>query len=205
MTTLLELVNDSLLMVGEREVPNFESSVGRKGRLAVRNAQQFVGILHQWRHLRAIINTTPESFVGGTATIAPFSRIFSAFVGTLALQCAQPRTMQYKVATGPLVSTPEYYSIAGESSVEFYPTPTLLDQSRITLHVLLKPTIASNTTDTLEGPAEYVDLVSLYAQVVLHRTHTTDLNAAEATAREFETRVHMYRTLNVMQSISFMG
>lgn len=205
MPTLLEAANEALIQVGEREVSNFTSSVGKKARLAVRNAQQFVGILHQWRHLRASITTSPSVFVADTATIAPFSRILQAFVGTLVLQEINNGTLSHRVNTAPITSTPTYYSIDGESKVQFYPTPPLADQSKIVLDVLLKPTIASNPTDILEGPDEYVGLIVLYSQVILHRTHTTDLNAAESTAREFETRVHMYRTLNVIQSVSYMG
>lgn len=205
MPTMLESVNEALIQVGEREVPNFTSSVGRKARLAVRNAQQFVGLLHQWRHLRASITTAPAAFVADIATIAPFSRVFQAYVGTLALQDINPGTLSHKKNTAPITGTPNYYSIVGESKIQFYPTPLLVDQSKILLDVMLKPTIGSNTTDTMEGPDDYVSLVTLYAQVILHRTHTTDLNAAESTAREFETRVHMYRSLNVIQSVSFIG
>lgn len=205
MITLLEAANEALIQVGEREVTSFTSSVGKKVRLAVRSAQQFVGILHQWRHLRASITTTPTMFLVDTATIAPFSRILQAYVGTLALQEINSSMISHRANTSPITGTPTYYAIDGESKVQFYPIPLLTDQSKILLEVLLKPTIASNPTDVLEGPDEYVGLITLYTQVVLHRTHTTDLNAAEATAREFETRVHMYRTLNVIQPVSYMG
>ena len=205
MPTLLEAANEALLMVGEREVSSLTSSVGRKARLAIRSAQQFVGILHQWRHLRVSLTTTPAAFIADTATLAPFSRVFRAYVGTLDMSDINSGTMSYKANTTPLTGSPVYYAIKSESKVQFYPSPLVADQSRILLDVLLKPTIATNATDTLEGPDEYVGLVVLYAQVILHRTHTTDLNASESTAREFETRVHMYRTLNVLQPVSFIG
>ena len=205
MPTLLETANEALIQVGEREVATLTSAIGKKARLAVRNAQQFIGTLHQWRHLRASVTTTPAAFTGDTASIAPFSRVFRGYVGTLALQNLNLNSISYKVNTSPLTGSPVYYSIKTESKVQFYPSPTVTDQSKILLDVLLKPTIATNATDTLEGPDDYVALVGLYAQVILHRTHTTDLAAAEATAREFETRVHMYRSLNVIQSVSFIG
>lgn len=202
MPTLLEAVNEVLLQVGEREVSSFSSPVARKARLAIRRAQNFVGTLHQWRHLRATVS--PSRFVGDICTLPPFLTIYSVYRGTQALQPINLDAIIYKVNTANSAGNPRYYSIVGENSVLIYPSPTPTEQTQIRVSLLLDATVASNPADVLEGPDGYVDLVTLYAQVVMHRIHTTDLNAADATAREFETSVHMYRTLNVIQPISYL-
>lgn len=196
-------------MIGEREVSNFNSVTGRKVRLAYRRAQNFVGILHQWRHLRASTTTLSTAWVGGTVTLPPFTEVYRATYkpSTLLaypLRSINPDTLRRKDAVAMLQGIPEFYAIVGENRVQFYPTPTLQMRTEIELDLLLRPTIASQPGDILEGVDSYVDLVTLYAQVVMHRVHTTDLNAAEATAREFETSVHMYRTANVLQSVSYL-
>jgi hypothetical protein len=207
MATLLEACNEVLIMIGEREVTNFASPLGKKVRLAYRRAQQFVGILHQWRHLRATV--TPSSWLNDTATFTPFTTIYNGVYAPSAtlryeLHPVNLETLCHKARISPLTDIPSYYSIAGENKVQLYPQPTVAMQPSISFDVLLKPTIASNPTDVLEGPDSYLDLVTLYAQIVMHRTHTTDLNAAEATLREFETSIHMYRTVNVVQQVSYL-
>lgn len=207
MPTLLESCNEVLIQVGEREVPNFTSSVGKKVRLAYRRAQNFVGVLHAWRHLRVTVTTT--NWVGGLATLPPFQSLFQVFLtqGTTAypLACLNPSALSYKLEQAPQVGIPRFYCIEGENTIRLYPTPTPAMLPFIDFYLLLKPTIASNLADVLAGPDSYVELCTLYAQVVMHRTHTTDLNASQATMREFETSIHMYRTRDNLQEVSFMG
>jgi hypothetical protein len=196
-------------MIGEREVASLSTPLGKKVRLAYRRAQSFVGLLSAWRHLRTVVTTNALNWVNDRVTLPAFLSVYSAVYApsdTLRyeLRCINPETLKYKARTSPLISIPEYYAIVGQHQVQFYPQPTVAMLAQINVDLLLAPTIASAATDVIEGPDSYVDLVSLYAQIVMHRVHTTDLNAAEATLREFETSVHMYRTLNVLTPISFM-
>jgi hypothetical protein len=207
MPTLLESCNEVLLQVGEREVSGFTSSVGKKVRLAYRRAQNFVGVLHAWRHLRVTVTTT--NWVGGLATLPPFQSVYQAFFtqGTTAynLTPLNPTALNYRLEQAPQTGIPRYYCIEGEGNVRLYPTPTPAMLPFIDFYLLLRPPVASNPADVLSGPDSYVELCTLYAQVIMHRTHTTDLNASQATMREFETSVHMYRTRDNLQEVSFMG
>lgn len=207
MPTLLESCNEVLLQVGEREVANFTSSVGKKVRLAYRRAQNFVGVLHAWRHLRVTVTTT--NWVGGTATLSPFQSVSQVFytqgMSAYNLTPINPMLMTSKFEQSPLTGIPRYYCITGENTVQLYPAPTLAMQPLIDFYVSLRPTIASLPTDVLQGTDSYVELCTLYAQVIMHRTHTTDLNASQATMREFETSIHMFRTRDNLQEVSFMG
>lgn len=207
MATLLEACNEVLLQVGEREVVNFSSVVGKKVRLAYRRAQNFVGVLHAWRHLRVAVITT--NWVGGVATLSNFSSVYQVFYtqGTSAISLTpiNPMTLYSKFEQSPQTGIPRYYCITGENTVQLYPTPTTAMQPLIDFYVRLRPTVASAPVDVLQGTDAYVELCTLYAQVVMHRTHTTDLAAAQATMREFETSVHMYRTRDNLQEVSFMG
>ena len=207
MPTLLESCNEVLIQVGESEQASLNSSVGKKVRLAVRRAQNFVGVLHAWRHLRVTVTTT--NWVGGLATLPPFQSLFQCFYtqGTTAYPLASinPSALNYKLEQAPQVGIPRFYCIEGEGVVRLYPTPTPAMLPLIDFYILLRPPIASNPADVLAGPDSYVELCILYAQVIMHRTHTTDLNASQATMREFETSVHMYRTRDNLQEVSFMG
>jgi hypothetical protein len=209
MPTLLEACNEVLLMVGEREVPNFSSPVGKKVRLSLRRAQFFVGTLHPWRHLRAKTTPSLADWVGDVVTLAPFSVIYSSHHAPLPSQSYEvqqinPETLQYKARNAPIVGIPQYYSVVGENKVQVYPQPTDTMKAQMTFSLLTKAQIASAPTDVLQGPDGYNELIVLYAQIVMHRCHTTDLNAAESTAREFETSIHMYRSLDVAQQVSYM-
>ena len=207
MPNLLEACNEVLLQVGEKEVANFSSNAGKKVRLAYRRAQNFVGVLHAWRHLRVTVTTT--NWVGGLSTLPNFSSLYQAFYtqgsSAISLTPVNPMLINTKIEQAPLTGIPRYYCITGENTVQLYPTPTAAMQPFIDFYVRLRPTIASFPADVLQGTDAYVELCTLYAQVVMHRTHTTDLAAAQITMREFETSVHMYRTRDNLQEVSFMG
>jgi len=204
MPTLLDACNEVLLMVGEREVSNFTTPIGKKVRLAYRRAQSFVGVLHAWRHLRSTTQVVLSSWVNDVATLPPFLTVYTASYNGYEIRSINPETLKYKARVAPATGVPQYFSVVGEDQVQLYPQPSATDKPLIRFSLLLKPTIASAPTDVLQGPDMYNDLVTLYAQVIMHRTHTTDLNAAEATAREFETSIHMYRTSEVLQPISYL-
>ena len=207
MPSLLEACNEVLTQVGEREIPNFSTTVGKKVRLAYRRSQNFVGCLHAWRHLRVAVTTA--NWVGGVATLPPFQSLYQVFHSqgptAYALAPVNPQLITSRIEQSPLIGTPRMYCIIGEGTVLVYPTPTVAMLPLIDFYVLLRPPIASAPVDVLAGPDSYVELCTLYAQVVMHRTHTTDLAAAQATMREFETSVHMYRTRDNLQEVSFMG
>lgn len=204
MPTLLEACNEALLMVGEREVTNFNSPLGKKVRLAYRRAQNFVGLLHAWRHLRATVQAPLSSWVNDVVTLVPFTQVYHAHYNGFELYPINPDTLSYKARNGPITGVPQYYAVVGENTVQLYPQPSDTDKPLLKFSLLLRPTIASNAADELQGPDAYNELVTLYTQVILHRTHTTDLNAAESTVREFETSIHMYRSHDVLQAVSFL-
>ena len=207
MPNLLEACNEVLLQVGEREVANFSTNVGTKVRLAYRRSQNVVGVLHAWRHLRVAVTTT--NWVGGVATLTPFQSLYQVFhtqgVSAYALSAANPQLITSRIEQAPIIGVPRMYCVIGEGTVLVYPTPTALMLPLIDFYVLLRPTIANAPVDVLAGPDSYVELCTLYAQVIMHRTHTTDLAAAQATMREFETSIHMYRTRDNLQEVSYMG
>lgn len=186
---------------------NFNTVVGKKVRLAFRRSQNFVGALHAWRHLRVTATTT--NWVGSVATLPPFQSLYQVFhtqgVSAFSLTPINPMLMASRVEQAPIIGVPRAYCIVGENTVQLYPAPTALMFPLIDFYLLLRPTIASFPVDVLAGPDSYVELCSLYAQVIMHRTHTTDLAAAQATMREFETSIHMYRTRDNLQEVSYMG
>lgn len=201
--TLLETCNEALLQVGEREQPSLTAPTGKKARLAVRSAIDICARMHAWRFLRVIASTT--NWLNSVGTLPPFQELYQASNGTQLLYLTSPEAIQNHVIRNPEVGLPLYCSVIGENQVMVYPLPAAAVLNAIQFRLLLQPTIPDIATDVLNFPAPFFELVDLYTQVILHRTHTTDLASAEAALRDFEVRMHMHRTRDNMQHVSNLG
>jgi hypothetical protein len=202
MATLLDAVNEALLQVGEREQTALTSPIAKKARLAVRSSVDLCSRMHAWRHLRSTILTT--SWVNGVATLAAFQELYHVVSGTIILKASNPDSLQNQERISPIVGVPSYYAVIGENKVLVYPQPDVPTREAIEFQVLLEPTLPNLATDVIAVPPGLYELIVLYTQIVLHRTHTGDLASAEACLRDFEVRMHMYRTRENLQSVSTM-
>lgn len=202
-TTLLNTCNEVLLNVGETEQLDFSTPVGKKARLAVRSAISAVSSLHAWQHLQTTILAT--SWVGATATLVPIQELYSVALGTDVLRSVGFDELWERAQRIPATATPLYYSRAEQNTVLVYPNPTAAEQLAMRFRVLLQPTIPSLAADSYTLPDDFYELVGIYAQMLLHRNHTTDATAAEMCSREFEMRTHMVRTRQTSQVVGNMG
>lgn len=191
MPTLLELANEVLLQVGEHPVSDFTSPVALKAKLACQLSLQFCSTLHGWMFLRQTVSTS--NWVNGVATIVPFQKIYSVSLYTNILSCQRLRALKQLNTRSPYISNPTYYSICGQDQVLLYPEPVLADKPLVLFDILAHLTIPLLPADTLPYPQSFLNIVSLYAQATLHRTHTGDTTSIESTTRVFELAVHMYR------------
>lgn len=192
MPTLLELANEVLLQVGEHPVSDFTSPVALKAKLACQLSLQFCSTLHGWMFLRQTVSTS--SWVNGVATITPFQKVYSVSLYTNVLSRQRLQALKQLNIRAPYTANPTYYAVSGQDQVLLYPQPVTADKPLVLFDILSQITIPQSPADTLPYPQSFLNIVSLYAQATMHRTHTGDTSSLEATTRVFELAVHMYRT-----------
>jgi hypothetical protein len=192
MPTLLELANEVLLQVGEHPVNDFTSPVALKAKLACQLSLQFCSTLHGWMFLRQTVSTS--SWVNGVATITPFQKVYQVSHFTNVLSRQRLAALRQLNVRSPYTANPSYYAIVGENQILLYPQPVTADKPIILFDILAHITIPQLPTDSFTYPQAFLNIVSLYAQATMHRTHTADTASMEACMRTFELAVHMYRT-----------
>lgn len=203
MPLLLTACNEALLQVGEREQSDLSTPVGKKARLAIRGAIDMCATMHAWRFLRQTVITT--NWLNGVVTLPPFKELYQVTSGNILLTPTNPAALLNRLAQSPVIGIPSRYCVTGDNQVTVYPEPSLADKNAMQFRLLLEPTLPSLATDDIVVPTPFYELVVLYAQIILHRTHTTDLASAEAAQRDFEIRMHLSRTRDNLQTVSNLG
>lgn len=203
-TTLLAAANELLLNVGEQGVGDLGSSVGRKAAVAFQRALRFVSQLHSWSHLTA--NVTTPTWIGATAALPPVAEVYAVSLRQYMLSSTSyDRLYDHLIRTSPLlIGTPQYWSRSG-SNVLVYPEPVGLDKPLVVFRVLRQPVTPLLAADSFTLPDDFYDAVQTYAEMLLHRNHTTDAAAAQACAADFELRIHMLRSRETSQPVSNLG
>jgi hypothetical protein len=202
MTTFLDLVNEVLLQVGEREVPNFSSAVGRKAKLAVRGAVIFCQHQHDWRFTNTTLTVDLPGWSNGTATLSDMRRLHSVYLDNFPLRRVSSHDY-YPADTG--AGVPNCYAIVGENQVRLWPIPSDAIKPTVQFNVSTSLSIPVNETDVLNYPESFKEILSLYAQASMHRTHTTDMAALDACLRSFELLIHTYRSSEQRSTTANMG
>ena len=206
MPTFLEVANECLLLVGEREVTAFNNPPARKARLALLRAVNLCHQLHSWRFLRQSVQTsTLSQWVGNVATIVAFRDVLGVYSGTTQLRQTNPQAIRRETVQGLVLGVPQYYSALGENTVSVFPNPSDTAKLAMVFDIVAQPTLPSLPGDEFAYPVYFTSLCKVYAQYVLHLTHTTDMASADATQREFELLVHMTRTNDSLLTISNMS
>lgn len=202
--TLLTAVNETLLNIGESRQGDLSSAVGVKGRLAMQKAIRFVGMLHNWRYLSAVISTA--NWVNDYAQLVPIQNLYEVTLDQQVLRSVPEDTLYgyaARTAFTPSVA-PQYYSLTGQG-VRVYPSPLTIDKPRVLFRVLLLPQVPQLAADNFTIPDDIYDAIQTYAEMLLHRNHTTDIAAMQACASDFELRIHMLRSRHTSQTVSNMG
>lgn len=193
--TLLEAVNELLLIVGELDVATLTSPVARKAVVAIQRGISAVSDLHRWSYLEATV--VPSSVSGNVLTLLfPNSRIrFVSFSQTVLSEEPEPR-IYAAIATSPATGWPRVFARLSESTVLIYPTIVPADLSKFSLKVNQLPILPIIATDVITLPDSVYNCVQLHAEVIMHRIHTGDMEALNAAQAEFETKLHYARTLD---------
>lgn len=203
-TTLLAACNEVLLNVGEMEVVDLTSPPARKARLALQKSIRTVGDMHNWSYLLQVVSTT--NWVGNVATLVPIQEIYGASLKTTVLASVDADALfDYTASTDFPPGTPEMFAKVGDNRVAVYPEPLADDKPLVLFRVLLQPSTPSLATDSITMPADIYDLVTTFAEYLMHRNHTTDSGSAAECLKEFELRLHMLRTRDTTQQTANIG
>lgn len=202
--TLLAACNEALLNVGENEVTDLASPVGKKARLAVQNAIRTISTMHNWLHLQAVVSA--NSWVNGYAVLPAIEEVYNVTLRNDVLESASADMLYNYAVRNPMTgSTPMWYARAGENRVLVYPEPSVTDKPLVQFRVMLQQSVPQLGSDSFTLPDDVYDLVAVYAQMLLHRNHTTDSVAMQACASEYEMRLHMIRSRDASQVVGSMG
>jgi hypothetical protein len=193
MPTFLDQTNDLLLTVGELPVSDFDGYVARKAVLAFQQALRFVSTLYRWPHLRSEV--VPTSWVGDTvANLPEFQSVIAVFLQD-SPKIKLPEVTYQKLQEGILdvADTPTMWAHRDQRSLQFRPVDAT-NKAKLRFYLLLAPTVPVNVSDNITLDAQFLQCVTLYAESILHRTHTTDLASANASSRQFEVELQTLRT-----------
>jgi hypothetical protein len=193
MPSFLDQTNDLLLTVGELPVSDFDGYVARKAVLAFQQALCFVSTLYRWPHLRSEVVAT--SWVGDTvANLPEFQSVMAVFLQDNP-KLKLPEVTYQKLQEGVLNSaaTPTMWAHRDQRSIQFRPVDAA-NKAKLRFYLLLAPTVPVNVSDNITLDAQFLQCVMLFAESILHRTHTTDLASANASLRQFEVEVQTLRT-----------
>lgn len=192
--SFIDLVNRSLLQMGEREVPSFNSPVGRKAQYAVQTAIVFCSKLHPWLFLRQSSQVILPNWLNDRATLPGIQQMYAVYNGTTILKRQTPRNLINLALTAPSVSAPNHWALVATNTVQVYPQPTDAVKPVLLFDYLLEPTIPQLPADQITFPDAFVELVGMYAQHILLRSHAADLASSDAVLQQFQLLVHLYRT-----------
>jgi len=193
MPSFLSQTNELLITVGELPVDDFEGYVARKAVLAFQQALRFVSSLYRWPHLRSEVAAT--SWVGDTvANLPEFQSVIAVFLSDTP-KLTLPKVTYERLQEGALnaVDVPSMWAYRDQRSLQFRPVDTD-SKAKLRFYLLLAPTVPVNVSDNITLDSQFLQCVMLYAESILHRTHTTDLASANASSRQFEVELQTLRT-----------
>lgn len=193
--TLIDAVNELLLVIGELPVTNLSSPVARKAVIALNRAASQVAQHHRWTFLRATSGVTAVPGDAGAYTILfPSSRILSVYLPGNVLQEQPPLELLKQAKQTPATGIPRYWARVTDSLLRIYPAmlPAAVPTATV-LYLGLIPTLAVDS-DVLTVPDDVYYCIQLFAEMTMHRIHTADMGALQAATLEYENKLHFART-----------
>lgn len=191
--TLLEVVNDVLLMAGERPVLSLASTpVARKATSVLTEAVLELALLDDWAFTRQRINAV--SWVGNKAELGNVQRIIGVVYDSYPYRYVEPATFSklgYGSATGGNVG---YWSTDGYNSVVVSRTP-VTDTERLSFAFDVVTSLVP-PTDALSKfpiPDRLMPMVTKRALCLFVLRHLDDASLAAQYNNEFEVMVQLVR------------
>jgi len=212
-STLLEVINQTLLDIGERQVTAIVSPFAKKASQYVQEAVRDLQHLHTWEWLYDKILAT--TWVNQVATLSNIQRIeyvswdSTGFGGAYQrLNYVDPEIFDATIvpdgfvstsetSTRPIVWTMDSYNTA---RVNPYPTDSS-GQARVVFYALRDMVPPTTTTGVFPVPEYIIPLVRKRAVYLMTVRHLEDAQSAQMIAQEFDQMLHQLRTRNAKTPI----
>jgi hypothetical protein len=206
-STLLQIVNEVLLNVGERRVTNFLTPTSQKAQTYVIESLKELEQRDDWEFLRDTVNalswTSP-----GIATLPPHqrlhavqylipdaassavNRVFVAFIDTPSFTRLNPTP----ITLNDRSYYPSVYTILDDARVQLHPYPDdVTTQNRVTFHITRTFALPSLVSDFLPIPERFTPLVVRLASSLMASRHLDDQNVAQLFRGEYEAMLRIVR------------
>jgi hypothetical protein len=182
-STLLNLVNRTLLNIGERQITSFsQSDVARKAVSAVQDAIKDVANSYDWDFLTN--KGLASSWNLDVATVNNVQRItnvkYTDVPGGGNRELTQLSIEQIDSMATTQTGYPMFYAIVGDGSVKVLPFPSgVTEQNKYTFYYVSDVPLPVNETDVIQFfPERYCQLITYRATFQLSMTLIDDKNSA---------------------------
>jgi hypothetical protein len=202
-STLIDVVNDVLLDVGERAVTNLSSPVARKAVKYVQDGVREMQRFHNWDWLYSRV--TPTTWANEMATLSNVNRIlyvsWSGVAALRRLEYLDPETFDATVMPKAFVSsetpsdTARYYTIVSRNVLKVSPYPTdLPGRAKLQVYVLLDMVPPRQPNDVFPIPEDNISLLNKYATSMMYLHHLDDSVGASTLMSSFSEQLAYVRT-----------
>lgn len=204
-STLLDVVNDVLLDVGERRVTSLTAPFAQKAAKYVQDAVREIQRFHNWSWLYDTI--TPTSWSGNTATLDNVNRILhvswdnsSSGAAYWRLKYLDPEEYDAQIIADSFDSTvetatyPRVWSISSRNTIKVNPYPTdAAGQARVKVYVIRDMVPPTAPTGTFPLPEDHVSLLNKYATAQMYYHHLDDKQGASGLKQQFDEQLAYIR------------
>lgn len=187
-TTLLELVNEVLLNIGERQVStvvgNSVTYPALKTISSLKTALFKLEEASDWQFTKQ--TATASSWSTNAATVPEYTRILGVthrLTGDVK-ELTPLSVSEFNLYT-PQAGNPIYYLPLDETTVLFWPYPTVTEiQDEVRLELVSSLTFPTTDAGTFPVPEKFTQYLRHYAQGSMIENHLGDPNAAQIPYRE---------------------
>lgn len=206
-STLLDVVNHILLMIGERQVTSLNSPTAILAKNSIIDAVNDISTVHDFSWLRV---TMPAiSWLGNRASLGDVTRIWSVVAGTTSLGFHELRYVTPDVfdtlsiegyTTG--ITNPYWaywWTRVGHNEVAITPYPMdATSQAQVLFRVTKAFAVPSIATDKFDMPQQYITLLHYRAASDMALNHLDDANLAAQFMAKYEVLAQRLRGRDVI-------
>lgn len=196
-TTLLQGVNQLMLMVGERQVSDLTSYPAQKALLALSQALQDISVYNNWDFCKA--QTVATSWSTDTATVdnmrVLYKVTYNSSSGARPLLAVSRESFPHNFTQS---GTPSTYCVGSYNEVKFSPYPTTTDEkAAVIFHYQKELVMPTVTTDKFPIPESMVPILIKGAAAYMHQLHLDDQGAFKTYYEAFQAALYQARASKI--------
>lgn len=198
-TTVLQVINQTLLNIGERSVTGITTPTGQLAFNALSEALRDLETVHRWDWLYDYLPAV--SWVAETATLDNIRTLQTVQLGSSSdgfreLHYVTPSEFDARPLTPYTGKTDAalYYTITGNNEVRINPYPSDSEsRSRVRFYATRALYLPNDITSVLTIPDRFIPLLVKRASYLMALRHLDDESAARAFNMEFQELAQRYR------------